>query len=126
MNDTLKAIIGIIDSAVDDGSLSPDDIHEIRDHLADHYKEFRRQDAATVAATLRKGAKVRISFNSGLRPRYLLGVRATVHQVNKSTATIKLGEVPEGYDGKRRFYTGQVIRCPLEGLELMEDADAGA
>jgi hypothetical protein len=112
----------IIEDAMKANELSIDDLRDISNCIDECYKDLKRQAGAKVAATLRKGSKVRISFTANLRPRYLLGTHATVIKVNKATANIRLGEV---IGGTGRFYTGQEIRCPLDSLELVEVADAG-
>lgn len=116
MTDTKTTLIEIISDALDEGSLTMDEIHEVRDYLHEAAKDMRRQEGAKVAAKLRAGSKVRISMNAALRPKYILGTEATVEKVNQTTATIILGEV---YGGTR-FFQGQSIRCPLDALELAE------
>jgi hypothetical protein len=110
----------IIEDAMKSNELSIDDLRDISNFVNECSKDLQRQAGAAVAATLRKGAKVRISFKANLRPRYILGTEAEVIKVNQTTATIRLGEV---IGGTGRFYTGQEIRCPLDSLELREGAN---
>jgi hypothetical protein len=97
----------------------------LRDSITDCVREARRQEGCALAATLTAGSRVMISGTANLRPRYIIGTKAVVVRVNKTTATITLGEVrlPPG-TGRARFYTGQTIRCPLDALELVEGEEA--
>lgn len=106
----------MITESYNEGTLNDDDIEYLGTYLHNILRESRRMEGSRVAATLRGGAKVRIRRDAALRPRYILGIEATVVKVNQTTATITLGEVRHG----GRFFTGQEIRCPLEALELVE------
>ena len=110
------AICNLIDDAIADGTLTAEDLSTIGTHVWECKREAQRQEGRKVAATLTTGGKVRIRHNAHLRPRYILGTLAEVVKINKTTATIILGEVRGG----TRFQTGQEIRCPLDALEPVE------
>ena len=118
--ENLNAIMDIIDDALKTDDLSLDELHALTDHVIRRAKSLKQQVGAEIAMTLRAGTKVRISQNAALRPRYILGTEAEVQKINQTTATIKLGTVYSTDRGRGRFYTGQVINCPLDALELVE------
>jgi len=109
--------MNMIDDSIADGTLDFDNLSELGSHVYDCRREVQRADGRKVAATLQRGSKVRIKFDAHLRPRYILGTEAEVLKINKTTASIILGEVR---GGSGRFETGQEIRCPLDSLELLE------
>lgn len=113
-------IIKSINEAVYSGGLDERGLLTIANHVREVRKDMRRQKGAEVAAQIDSGAKVRIKHDASLRPTYILGVEATVVTINRTTATIKLGEVQTPMSGGRnRFFTGQMIRCPLDAIELV-------
>ncbi len=117
MGRTVQAIMNMIEDSVKDGTLDYDNLSELGSHVYDWRSEVQRADGRKVAAMLMRGSKVRIKHDAHLRPRYILGTEAEVVKINKTTATIILGEIR---GGSGRFETGQEIRCPLDALELME------
>ena len=119
--ENLNAIMDIIDDALKTDDLSLDELHALNDHVIRRAKSLKQQVGAEIGMSLRTGTKVRISQKSALRPRYILGTEAEVYKVNQTTATIKLGKVnsPDGQRG--RFYSGQMINCPLDALELVKE-----
>ena len=116
MGRTYQAISNLIDDAIADGTLDAEDLTDLGTHVWECKREAQRREGRRVAATLTTGGKVRIRHNAHLRPRYILGTLAEVVKINKTTATIILGEVRGG----TKFHTGQEIRCPLDALEPME------
>jgi hypothetical protein len=119
MSDSTTAVIDIINEAIANSELSYEDLHEIGDHVRECRKELQRQKGARVAAQITNGSTVSIRRDANLSPKYILGTVAKVVKINQTTASILLGHVNSpGNDS--RFYTGQVIRCPLNALEPME------
>lgn len=63
---------------------------------------------------LNKGDKVR--FNGKIRPKYLVGLEATVEKVNQKSVGVRL--VEDDKAAARRFGHG-VIRCPISLIETI-------
>ncbi len=113
----LNAMFDLIDDSLEAGNLTREDLNAIGEFAWKRAKDLRKAEGRKVAARLSKGTAVRIKMDAPLRPRYILGTEATVQKVNQTSATITLGEV---HGGSGRFYTGQLINCPLDALELRE------
>jgi hypothetical protein len=62
-----------------------------------------------IALRMRKGDRVR--FTSATKPRYLVGVEATVERVNQATISVLLDEAAGKFSGNRS------IRVPVTLLE---------
>lgn len=93
-------IIIAIHSGMHDNSL---------DLIAEAIKFRLQMLAERQIATLNKGDTVR--FNSTVRPKYLVGVEATVINVNKTTVTV---DIPSRTTGDR---FGGIVRVPASLLE---------
>jgi hypothetical protein len=118
--DTYADIIKAINVAVAQETLDDRGLLMISNHVHDLRQDLRRQKGREIASEICSGTKVRIRQDAPLRPHYILGTEATVVSVNRTTATIKLGDVPTPPAGGRsRFFTGQMIRCPLDAIELV-------
>lgn len=113
----INDILATIDNGIAANQFSIHDLKTLRKYIYNREDELRKQSGRLVAASLRPGCAVRISHKANLRPKYILGTEATVIKINKTTASITLGEVR---GGSGRFCTGQEIRCPLDALELVE------
>jgi hypothetical protein len=122
VSESLSNILDSINASVQNDVLGEDDLMVLYDAVRDHIKESRRRASMMMAAKIRRGAKVRISPESNLRPAYLLGTEGIVEKINQTTATIRLDKVYAGSNS--RFRTGQSIRCPLNALELVEGRES--
>jgi hypothetical protein len=120
MGRTVQAITNMIDEAYGDGTLNGDDLEIIGNHINYIARESRRLKEKAIAISLLPGSAVRIRLDAHIRPRYVLGTNATIQKINRTTATIVLGHVASP-DSNSKFYTGQIIRCPLHALEPMTE-----
>jgi hypothetical protein len=65
-----------------------------------------------VISSLTKGDKVR--FNDKIRPKYLVGLEATVEKINQKTVGVKV--IDNDKTAARKFGYG-VVRCPISLIE---------
>lgn len=117
LNKVKSEIMDGISDALRREEIDAADLYDISDFINQLSKSERKLEGQKMRAQLRPGMAVRIKANAALRPRYILGVDATVVAVNRSKALIKLGDI-----GRQsgRFQSGDQVHCPLDALEIVE------
>lgn len=79
-----------------------------------------RQQSRAVSGTFRKGDRVRVRIDSGLRPTYVLGLTGVVDHVNQMSVAVTWD--PDQYIGRFARNGTHPTKVPAAGLEHIEEA----